>query len=82
MAKNANAMLAADVIDPEVPFLLGKDTNTFRDTLQGLLEAAATALRIGASRDAEMRAKLAELDGAFSEYRAVGGRSSAACSGW
>src|SRR5207237_6010782 len=36
MAKNANAMLAGDVVDPEVAFLLGKDTNTFRDLLQGL----------------------------------------------
>ena len=37
MAKNANTMLAGDVVDPEVAFLLGKDTNTFRDTLQALL---------------------------------------------
>src|SRR5205085_1205271 len=38
MAKNANAMLAGDVVDPEVAFLLGKDSNTFRDLLQGLLQ--------------------------------------------
>src|SRR5262245_8164152 len=31
MAKNANTMLAGDIVDPEVAFLLGKDTNTFRD---------------------------------------------------
>jgi len=30
MAKNANTMLAGDIVDPEVAFLLGKDTNTFR----------------------------------------------------
>ena len=33
LAKNANALLVADAIDPEVAFLLGKDTNTFRDVL-------------------------------------------------
>src|SRR3954471_1215291 len=45
MAKNANAMLAGDVVDPEVAFLLGKDTNTFRDLLQGLLQGSK-ALRV------------------------------------
>jgi twitching motility protein PilJ len=32
IAKNANALLVGDAIDAEVAFLLGKDTNTFRDT--------------------------------------------------
>jgi twitching motility protein PilJ len=32
IAKNANALLVGDAIDPEIAFLLGKDTNTFRDT--------------------------------------------------
>ena len=41
MAKNANAMLAENVVDPEVAFLLGKDTNTFRESLQGLLQGNA-----------------------------------------
>jgi twitching motility protein PilJ len=68
MAKNANAMLAEAVIDPEVSFLLGKDTNTFRDTLQGLLEGS-DAQRIQRVGDAELRAKLGELDGAFKEYQ-------------
>jgi twitching motility protein PilJ len=40
MAKNANALLASDVIDPEVTFLLGKDSNTFRDILQGLAKGS------------------------------------------
>ena len=52
MAKNANTMLAENVVDPEVAFLLGKDTNTFRDTLQGLLQGNA-ALRIARVEDAE-----------------------------
>jgi len=68
MAKNANAMLAGDIVDPEVAFLLGKDTNTFRDTLQGLLQGSE-ALRIGRIGDPEMRGKLAELETSFKQYQ-------------
>jgi twitching motility protein PilJ len=68
MAKNANTMLAENVVDPEVAFLLGKDTNTFRDTLQGLLQGN-DALRIARVSDAEMRGKLGELQSAFAEYQ-------------
>ena len=31
IAKNANSLVSSDEIDPEVAFLLGKDTGTFRD---------------------------------------------------
>src|SRR5262245_1003488 len=68
MAKNANTMLAGDVVDPEVAFLLGKDTNTFRDTLQGLLNGSE-GLRIAKVSDADMRAKLAELESGFKQYQ-------------
>ena len=68
MAKNANTMLAENVVDPEVAFLLGKDTNTFRDTLQALLQGSP-ALRIARVEDADMRAKLAELQAGFAEYQ-------------
>ena len=72
MAKNANTMLAEAVIDPEVSFLLGKDTNTFRDTLQGLLNGSES-LRIARVGDAELRGKLGEMEAAFKEYqKAVG----------
>ena len=68
MAKNANTMLAGDIVDPEVAFLLGKDTNTFRDTLQGML-TGNEGLRIARVGDAEMRGKLSELEGGFKEYQ-------------
>jgi len=68
MAKNANTMLAEAVIDPEVSFLLGKDTNSFRDILQGLLQGSE-ALRIQRVADPELRGKLAEMDAAFKEYQ-------------
>jgi len=72
MAKNANTMLAEAQIDPEVSFLLGKDTNTFRDTMQGLL-SGSEALRIQRVSVSELRGKLGEMEGAFKEYqKAVG----------
>ena len=70
MAKNANNMLAEAVIDPEVSFLLGKDVNTFRDVVQGLL-SGSEALRIQRVADAELRAKLSEMEAAFKQYQAA-----------
>ncbi|MDZ4314054.1 MAG: methyl-accepting chemotaxis protein [Azonexus sp.] len=68
IAKNASVLLVGDEISPEVAFLLGKDTNTFRDILLGLSQGSET-LRLSGSNDAESRAKLAELDVAFKEYQ-------------
>ncbi|HZN86143.1 MAG TPA: methyl-accepting chemotaxis protein [Burkholderiales bacterium] len=68
MAKNANTMLAENIVDPEVAFLLGKDTNTYRDTLQGLLQGSE-AMRIARVQDAELRGKLGELQAAFADYQ-------------
>lgn len=61
IAKNANALLGGEAINPEVAFLLGKDTNAFRDTLASLLETPANL--------PETREKLEQLDTAFKEYR-------------
>jgi twitching motility protein PilJ len=73
VAKNASALLVGDAIDPEVAFLLGKDTNTFRDLL-GALSKGSETLRIAATSDADTKAKLAELEATFKEYQgAVGG---------
>lgn len=73
IAKNASALLLGDAIDPEIAFLLGKDTNTFRDTIQALTKGSET-LRIAATTDADTRQKLNALDSSFAEYRkAVGG---------
>jgi twitching motility protein PilJ len=69
-AKNANTMLAEDVVDPEVAFLLGKDTNTYRDTLRGLLQGS-DALRIARVSDPELRGKLGELEVAFKDYQSA-----------
>ncbi len=68
LAKNANALLVAAAIDPEVAFLLGKDTNTFRDMLRALGKGSE-AMRINAAGDAETREKLGELEVAFKDYQ-------------
>ncbi|HRH72448.1 MAG TPA: methyl-accepting chemotaxis protein, partial [Zoogloea sp.] len=54
IAKNANALLVANAIDPEVAFLLGKDTNTFREQIEQLQKMTADG------NDA--KGKLAELE--------------------
>ncbi|GAB2895208.1 chemotaxis chemoreceptor PilJ [Uliginosibacterium flavum] len=43
MAKNANALLAAESVDPEVIFLLGRDSNSFDDLLKQLTESTVDA---------------------------------------
>ena len=68
MAKNANALLAGESIDPEVAFLLGKDTNTFRDILTALAKGSES-LRIAASTDAEQKERLGELEKGFTAYQ-------------
>jgi len=68
LARNANAMLGADVIDPEVAFLMGKDTTTFRELLQGLMKGS-DVLRVTAAKDPEQQGKLAELDKAYQEFQ-------------
>jgi twitching motility protein PilJ len=68
LAKNANAMLGADVIDPEVAFLMGKDTTSFREVVQGLTKGS-DVLRVAAAKDPEQLAKLAELEKAYQEFQ-------------
>ncbi|MDA1118801.1 MAG: type IV pili methyl-accepting chemotaxis transducer N-terminal domain-containing protein, partial [Proteobacteria bacterium] len=60
MARGAQQLLAADSVEPEVEFLLGKDVNEFRGTV-GRLRAAA--------RDDDTRAALAALGENFGAYR-------------
>jgi twitching motility protein PilJ len=68
LARNANAMLGADVIDPEVSFLMGKDTTSFRELLQALSKGS-DVLRVAAAKDPEQQARLAELEKAYQEFQ-------------
>lgn len=70
IAKNASALLVGDEINPEVAFLLGKDTNAFRDLLQGIAKGS-DSLRLSGKNDADSREKLDELEIAFKEYQAA-----------
>jgi twitching motility protein PilJ len=67
IAKNANSLVSSDEIDPEVAFLLGKDTGTFRDVLNGLLKGSES-LRLPPVRAEDARATLADLQKRFTVY--------------
>ena len=66
LARGAAEILGADVIDPEVPFLMGKDTNDFRDLVKAL-EAGSEALGVAAATG-ENRARVAKLREAFTAF--------------
>jgi twitching motility protein PilJ len=68
IAKNANTLAAADEIDPEVAFLLGKDDTAFRDMLNGLAKGS-DALRLAAVRSDDARATLGELGKRYTAYQ-------------
>jgi twitching motility protein PilJ len=67
LGRGAAEILGSEVIDPEVPFLIGKDTNDLRALLQAL-ENGNEAMGMSAIRDPETRAKLAELKKTFTTF--------------
>jgi twitching motility protein PilJ len=69
IAKNANALVSSDEIDPEVAFLLGKDSGSFKDILNGLLKGS-DSLRIPPVHSDDARATLVELQKRFTTYEA------------
>ncbi len=68
IGKSANEFLTVEGVSPEAVFLLGKDLNSFREIAQGLLDGSPE-LRLSASRDAEVRARLQELLQLFERTR-------------
>ncbi|HUQ28019.1 MAG TPA: methyl-accepting chemotaxis protein [Usitatibacter sp.] len=67
LGRGAAQILGAEIIDPEVPFLLGKDTNEVRALIQAL-ENGNPVMEMTAIRDGEARAKLAELKKTFTAF--------------
>ncbi len=65
IAKNANALVGSEV-DSDVAFLLGKDTATFRDILNGLSQGSES-LRVAPVKDPEARRTLSELTAKFQD---------------
>ncbi|WP_132258801.1 methyl-accepting chemotaxis protein [Paucimonas lemoignei] len=68
LARSANSFLTSQGMSPETAFQLGKDTNTFHDIIDGLLNGSEV-MRLGAARDADTREKLQELQAVFGEYQ-------------
>ena len=68
LAKNAEELLSGESVNPETPFLLGKDTNTFRDLLDGLTNGS-DELHLTAARDPDTRERLLQLQKLFVPFR-------------
>ncbi|WP_293779481.1 methyl-accepting chemotaxis protein [uncultured Oxalicibacterium sp.] len=68
LARSANEFLSSEGVNPETAFLLGKDTNTFRDIIEGFLNGSEQ-LRLSRVTEPETRDKLQELQTAFGEYQ-------------
>ncbi len=67
MAKNANALLSSDVINPETAYQLGQDLMTFREVLDALLNGSAN-LGVLAIEDPDAREKLLEQSEVFARF--------------
>jgi twitching motility protein PilJ len=68
LGRSANEFLTSEGVNPETAFLLGKDTNTFRDINDGFLNGS-DIMRLPATRDPDAREKLIELQKTFGEYQ-------------
>jgi twitching motility protein PilJ len=68
LAKNANELLSGEGVNPETAFLLGKDTNTFRDLLDGLTNGSE-ALRLAPTKDPETLSRLTDLQKQFVSFQ-------------
>jgi twitching motility protein PilJ len=67
LGKGSAEILGSEIIDPETPFLMGKDTNDFRDLIKAL-ESGSEALGISALRDTDARAKVTKLREQFTGF--------------
>jgi twitching motility protein PilJ len=67
LGRGSAEILGAETIDPETPFLIGKDSNELRELLRAL-ESGSEALAILPVRDPEARAKLGEMRKLFAEF--------------
>ncbi|HJV01937.1 MAG TPA: methyl-accepting chemotaxis protein [Burkholderiaceae bacterium] len=68
LGRSANEFLTSEGVNPETAFLLGKDTNTFRDITEGFLNGSEV-LRLAATTEPDTREKLTELKNTFAEYQ-------------
>jgi twitching motility protein PilJ len=67
LGRGSAEILGSDIIDPEVPFLMGKDTNDFRELVKAL-ESGSDALGITALRDGDTKARVSKLREQFASF--------------
>jgi len=67
IAKNANALMSSDVINPETAYQLGQDLNTFREVLTAL-QKGSTTLGVLPVSDVDARETLLELEDVFARF--------------
>ena len=72
IGKSANEFLTLEGVSPEAVFLLGKDLNTFRETVQGLTDGSAE-LRLPGTRDTQTRERLVALMKQYEDTRSQAG---------
>ena len=68
LGRSANEFLTSEGVNPETAFLLGKDTNTFREITEGFLNGS-DVLRLSPTKEQETREKLIELESTFAQYQ-------------
>jgi twitching motility protein PilJ len=68
LARSASEFMTPEGINPEKAFLLGKDANTFFELIEGFLNGSEIN-KLAATKEPATRAKLAELQKVFVEYR-------------
>lgn len=68
LGRSANEFMTSEGVNPETAFLLGKDTNTFRELVNGFINGSE-GLRLPATTDAETLEKLTELQKIFADYQ-------------
>ncbi len=67
LGRGSAQILGSETIDPEVPFLIGKDTNELRELIRGL-QNGNEGLGLVALRDPDSRAMLADLQKQFAQF--------------
>jgi twitching motility protein PilJ len=67
LGRGSAETLGGEIIDPTVPFLMGKDTNDFREVVKAL-ETGSEALGINALRDGDLKAKVGKLRESFNKF--------------
>ena len=67
LGRGSAEILGGEIIDPTVPFLMGKDTNDFRELVKAL-ESGSDTLGISALRDGDAKAKVTKLRESFNSF--------------